>query len=337
MQSIALDARAGATSVSTCCPRLNGCMTLAVAVVIFFWFRHSVAVDRRRLRNGVLLLMLVWVGLAAVSELLLWVGPLGLLPLGVLGSLLPLTVVVLIVFLVANGFTMLRKEGRSLSNLLSLLVGLALIAVPVVAALLLRTNQPVPVAIATFGLLCLAHLGVSFVVLLTWSYAYSQMSVRLPADGIVILGSGLIRARFRRCWPAGSIEPSRSAGMHWQPDGIRYWSPVVGRARTSRWQKGSPWRTTWSSTVSRPRRSSPRTGRTTHENLRLSRALLDQAGHADTMLVVTSSYHVLRAALLARDLACKPRPWAPVQRRTSFPAPACASSLPSWYAIAGCI
>ena len=49
----------------------------------------------------------------------------------VLGVLSPLAALVLAGFLIANGLTMVRREGRSLGHLLSLVAGLAMVAVVV--------------------------------------------------------------------------------------------------------------------------------------------------------------------------------------------------------------
>ncbi|MDN5725103.1 MAG: YdcF family protein [Propionibacteriales bacterium] len=281
-------------------------MSIVLAVISFWWYRRSVAADRRRLRNGVLLLAVVWFGLGAIAELATWFSPIGLLPLIFLAALLPFTVLALIVFLIANGFTMIRKEGRSVGNLLSLLAGIGLIAAPVLAVALFVTWQPVLVAMAVFLLLCLAYAGIFFTVLLIWSYAYSQMSVRLPADGIVILGSGLIRGKVPPLL-AGRLDRAIEIWRYAVAEGRQpVLVPSGGQGADEPVAEGTAM-TEYLISRGIPAEAiiTEDRARNTEENLRLSRDLLDRSGHTATMLVVTSSYHVMRAALLARDLGLK--------------------------------
>src|SRR6185312_11667891 len=63
-------------------------------------------------------------------------------------ALTPLAIVVLAGFLISNGATMMRHEGRSLGNLLSLIAGVALLGLPAVALLLVTTLNPVAIGMA---------------------------------------------------------------------------------------------------------------------------------------------------------------------------------------------
>ena len=98
-----------------------GSLVVAVVLLVVFWI--SWRREPRRLRLGVYLVLAAWFALGALLQLTrdLWPsdGVWALLPL----LPVPLTVLALAGFLVANGLTMVRKEGRSLSNLLSLVVG----------------------------------------------------------------------------------------------------------------------------------------------------------------------------------------------------------------------
>lgn len=206
-------------------------------------------------------------------------------------------------FLLANGVTMIRKEGRSLGNLLSLLAGLALIAVPVIGVLLVLSRQPVAIAAATFLLLGASYAGMFFLVLLVWSFAYSQLSKRVPSEGIVVLGSGLVRGKVPPLL-RGRLDQAISVWRHARTQGH---DPVlvpsggqgsdepvaeaVAMAEYLR-EQGVP-----DDRILVEDRAT-----NTEENLRYSRALLDSAGHDEEMLVVTSNYHVMRAAFLAREL-----------------------------------
>ena len=101
----------------------------AVFVVLYAVYRRK---DRRLLRNGVFLVAAAWFLLSGAAALLATVSPGFGLVVVLLVGLAPLAVVVLAVFAIANGVTVIRAEGLSLATSLSLLAGLALLVLPVV-------------------------------------------------------------------------------------------------------------------------------------------------------------------------------------------------------------
>lgn len=166
--------------------------SLVLTCLAVWLFRRSYARDRRQLRNGFYLACVVWFAIATGAEFATYAGwPIEIVLL-LLIALLPLCVLVLAGFLVANGVTMVRKEGRGLGNLLSLFAGLALFTVPAVAVALVLTASPIGVGIAGLLFVVTAYLGVFFVVFLGYALFYSRsVRVKNPA-AIVVLGSGLI-------------------------------------------------------------------------------------------------------------------------------------------------
>src|SRR5690625_229039 len=105
-------------------------MLIAVLAAGFWWavFVWAFRRDRRRVRNGLLLLIAVHASISLVVRSAKATLPFGQL-IGLAGAIMTvLGVIALGIFLVANGLTMARKEGRTLGNLLSGLAGLALLA-----------------------------------------------------------------------------------------------------------------------------------------------------------------------------------------------------------------
>ena len=97
--------------------------------------------DRRRLSNGVYLLLgLIFTGLwmlqsgAPGTEVQSFV-------IATIALLSPLLVLMLAGFLIVNGVTMLRREGFSVANLLSLVAGLGLLVPYVLLASALLTQR----------------------------------------------------------------------------------------------------------------------------------------------------------------------------------------------------
>ena len=106
------------------------------ALVFLLLYVVSRRRDPRMLRNGVFLTAAAFFALAtAVAALTLVVPGFGLV-VGTVLLLVPLAVVVLGVALIVNGFRMLRSEGRSLGNMLSLVAGVLVFVLPAVAVVL---------------------------------------------------------------------------------------------------------------------------------------------------------------------------------------------------------
>ena len=108
----------------------------AVFAVLYVASRRR---DARRLRNGVFLVSAIACALVALLSEASRTTPFTVL-LAAFGTVL--LVGVLGVLLVGNGITMLRLEGRSLGNLLSLFAGVAILVLPVLAVLLVLGAHP---------------------------------------------------------------------------------------------------------------------------------------------------------------------------------------------------
>jgi hypothetical protein len=171
----------------------------AVFAVLYVVSRRQ---DARRLRNGVFLVgalgSLLLAGLIELAAANAFLQDVVLAGLGLAGLL----IVVLAVFLVANGVTMLRREGRSLGNLLSLLAGSALIVLPAasLALLFLPDQSTLPAAagivLPAAGILLFfacSYAAATFAAFGLYSLVYSRYRHTREPDVLVVLGSGLVR------------------------------------------------------------------------------------------------------------------------------------------------
>jgi len=272
---------------------------LVLAVAYLVARRH----DRRMLRNGVFLIGAVSFAALAVLDLTVHALPAVVLVVLAAVLLLPVALLVLAGFLLANGVRMFRREGRSLGNALSLLAGLGLVVVVVVTVVLVRSQSTPVIAVALLPLLLAGYLGAAFLVFLVDALVYRRVRVPAQPDAIVVLGSGLVRGevppllrgrldRAITAWraaadsgPAPLLVPSGGQGADEpRPEGEAMAEYLVAQ--------GVPAEHVRAETESR----------TTEENLVLSGRVLEREGHDGTVLVVTSDYHVLRAAMLARSL-----------------------------------
>lgn len=275
-------------------------LSLVIALVLGLALWRSWSSEKRRLRNGFLLLGTVWFGTIAVVELVATAIPGVRIVWFAAFLLLPLLAIALVGFLLVNGVVMMQREGRNLGNLLSFLVGIALLAVPLVALLLLRTGQPALAGLAVFLFLAGTYLTVLFLVVAAYAVFYGLV-VRVPAPGaIVVLGAGLLD---------GSVPPLL---RHRLDRAITLWRSSEASARPVLVPSGGQ-----GPDEPRPEGSAMAEyllaagipdgcilvedqARDTEENLLYSSRLLATYAIPGPVVVVTSNYHALRAALTSR-------------------------------------
>ena len=280
---------------------------LGSLIVTAFWWGLYLLVfrqDRRRLRNGALLLIALYSSLSTLARLVETTLPLGQVLVLAAVVLELLGVLGLAVFMVWNGLTMVRKEGRSVGNLLSGLAGLALLGAPVLAALLISTLSPLGIGLGALLALLSLHMGLAFLVFLAASVPYQLFPARLSAQGLIVHGSGLVRGRVSRLLrnrlDRAVAERERLLGLGLDPLLV----PSGGQGEDEPLAEGEAMAAYLVEEAGVPadRVRAETASRTTEENLTLSHRLLDESGRSGPYIVVTSRYHAFRAALLARSL-----------------------------------
>lgn len=272
-----------------------------------FWWAVFVLVfrqDRRRVRNGVFFLIAAHSTVTLMARSIESSLPFGELLVLASAVMVCVGVLALGVFMIGNGLTMVRKEGRSLGNLLSLLAGLALFAAPVAAVALVLTLNPWAVGLGVLVTLVSLHLGTAFLIVLSASVLYQLLPRRLATTGIIVHGAGLIRggvtpllrSRLDRAVAARQELLARGIDPVLVPSGGKGADEerAEGEAMAEYLidEAGVPAQRVLAETESA----------TTEENLVFSHRLLDEAGHQGPYIVATSRYHAFRAALLARRL-----------------------------------
>lgn len=286
-----------------------------VAIVLVWLAVRATRREPRRLSNGLL------IGLAAVAtgEALSVLGVPGAdAVFGIfvlLAVLSPLLVVVLAALLIMNGLQMLRRESRGLGNLLSLLLGLGLLGLAGLPILLLLARGGVRgLAISGFFIAVAGYFGFLLLNFLVYAQIYRRLARNRPADWVVVLGSGLgeggrvpplLASRIR----TGLAEAARRRVAVLVMSGGKGADEIRAEAEAM-----AGWAIENGADPSRilvENRSA-----NTEQNLAFSAELLRQRqpmlttgraapGEKDGLtpgLIVTSSYHAMRAAILARRL-----------------------------------
>lgn len=254
------------------------------------------------LRNGLVLVAALWFGFLGVCEILSqWLPWFSWVLLGFM-ILTPLAVLVLAGFLIVNGVNMMRHEGRSWSNLLSLIAGVALLTLPVFAVLLVLTWQPVAIGLAALLFFLCSYFGVVFVVFLVYAVVYGRMRYQRSPDAVVVLGSQIINGKappLLRSRLDKGLELYREISVGVAPLLIPSGGQGVGESRAEGAamaeylvDAGVP------SHDVVPELSAVNTA----QNLQFSAAVAREHERLGSLVIVTNNYHVLRAALLSRKL-----------------------------------
>ncbi|WP_243789661.1 YdcF family protein [Saccharopolyspora gloriosae] len=265
-------------------------------------FAVSFAYDRRLVRNGIYLFLAC---LFLVGGLLLWLATYSeaaaAFTLIVLVLMIPLTTLVLAVFLIINGVTMLRREGKRLANLLSLAAGAGIVAFVVLRVVANGTRWlPLEVAMDAAGKV-IGYVSVLFVCFLLYSLVYGVMPHRRQVDFIVMLGSGLLgsrvppllASRLDKGLAAFHKEREKGRDPMLVTSGGQGPGEDVPEARAMAdylISKGAP-----ADRILVEDRS-----RSTEENLRFSDVIMREHRPDHRALVVTNNFHVMRAARIAR-------------------------------------
>ena len=272
----------------------------AVFGVLYVVFRTR---DRRLLRNGVFLVAGVWFVLWGVLTLLATAVPgFGVLVVLVL-SLVPLAVLVLAVFAIANGVTVIRAEGLSRATALSLVAGIALLVLPAVALGLVLTRHPVGIVAAAILFFVCSYAGVVFVSFLAYSLVYGRMNHRVRPAALVVLGSRVFDGRVPPLLASRLDRALQLYRTYGATGPAPLLIPTGGKGDDETRSEGAAMAEYLLAHGADPADVRPEVqARNTRENLVLSAAVQQEAGRPGPALAVTNNYHVLRTAVLARQV-----------------------------------
>jgi uncharacterized SAM-binding protein YcdF (DUF218 family) len=277
-------------------------ISFGIAGFWFLIFGVSFLRDRRLFKNGIfLVLTLMFAGLGVIFAIETVSKPVAVALVWAIVIAIPVAIGVLAVFLVINGVTMLRRERRRLSNLLSLLVGLGIIGF-VIFSVLVQTIGWEPLAAVRSVLLgVLTYVAFLFLCFLVYAFVYSRVRSSRKVDFVVVLGSGLIGSRvppllasrldraqqvYERALRKGRSPRIVTSGGQGPGEDV----PEADAMAAYLVEHGVP-----DDQIIREDRST-----NTWENLSFSRDLMVALRPEYRCLIVTNNFHAFRAALTAR-------------------------------------
>ena len=280
------------------------------SIFAFFYFT-----EKRRLMNG-LIFNLFLVSFGTYLLLLLFEtqnvfigGIFALIAVPVVLILL-FGVYILVVFLVWNGIIVLKRESRSLANLLTLLLGIALMLY-VGTATFLISYLPAWINVFLSGIaVILIYLFIVFYNFMTVSFLYQFNRPRYNQDYIIVLGAGLINGE--RVSPLLAKRIDKAIAFYWAQShatlnpptllmsggqGADEKLPEAMAMKNYALEKGIPERDILVETNST----------TTLENMRFSKELMDResGGGAYRAIFSSNNYHIFRAGLFAKQAQLK--------------------------------
>lgn len=272
-------------------------VALVLAAALLVLFAPVARAEPRRWLTGVLLGGAVWAATTAAAAP--FAGGTSLLVLPWVGA------AALGLLFVANGLRLVTPAGRSRTNALALVLGLAILVATALAVGIVPLGTSRPAVVAVVVLLLPGYPGLVLVSYALYCLAYLRRRARVAPAAVIVLGSGLVNGtvptllanRLDAAVDAWRDEqalghdpllvPSGGQGADEpMPEGVAMTAYLVAH--------GVP-----PEVLATEDRST-----TTEENLLLSREILRARGihEAGHLRVVTSGYHVGRAALLTRRL-----------------------------------
>ncbi|MBZ2115684.1 YdcF family protein [Streptococcus gordonii] len=272
---------------------------LVPATVFLFFFMN----DRRRLINAYLFsisfgIFLLISALLLVVRTELWFNQqIGFIVFSILTILVLLSIIFSTVFLLFNGRQMMSFEGKRLANLLSLLYGIFIIGALALHFLPYFPGKDLLIYPTDFALFYSTFLYLSYVLYGTFC---NYFPVRKEPDAIIVLGSGLIGDKVP---PLLAQRLTKGKTIYEQFEGRPKLIVSGGQGADELTSEAAAMANyLMEQGVQKDAILIENRSRTTFENLTFSKAILEEQGLGKSVLVVTNSFHALRAGVFMRRL-----------------------------------
>lgn len=288
---------------------------LFIIVALFFWglFYFSFARDRSRYRNAYLL----FIALAFTCLTIIFLSGSYMMDVAVVifGSVF-IAILIVPFFLIVNGIVMIRREGRNLANLLSLLFGI-LIGIGEIATFIavfatsISPNGMTPdeviekIALPAAPVsISVIYVSMSFLIFMIYTLFLQIIPKKKDFDYVIIHGSGLIDGnkvskllsdRIDKALDVYHKDPTPPILI---PSGGKGSNETLSEAQAMAdyiASKGIP-----EDHIIIEDRSM-----TTYENLVNSKAIIEARGGGHYTALVTSNYHVYRALRYCKKIGLK--------------------------------
>ena len=285
---------------------------IPAAIFTFLVYREPRSLFNAYLLTFTLIMMgIVLAGLTIVSlERFIGYTP-AMISFYILLLAIPISIFASTAYLIFNGRQMLQLEGLRLANLLSLLYGLAIVGLALLHFLAPRSFLATLISLADLLLFYGTFLYLSYII---YAFFLNIFPVKKEPQTIIILGAGLFGDKVP---PLLAQRLDKGLAIYekfnWRPviivsggQGDDEWISEAEAMAGYLMEKGVPADSIFLENKSR----------TTLENLIFSKELmLSQGLEQDRVLLVTNSFHALRAGIYMRQVGLKGRS---IGSRTAF-------------------
>ena len=168
-------------------------LSLIIGIILLIILVFGILKEPRNFINVILLVLsgsFLFIGLA---NLLSESEKMYIIPIILAFCLIPIGMLIISVFLIINGFIMIKKEGKSLKNLLSLFAGIGIIigmCAGVFYIISYKLNT-ITYAILVLIIIFATYFSITFLGFFIYSILYSIIPKKLKCDYIIIHGCGL--------------------------------------------------------------------------------------------------------------------------------------------------
>ena len=286
------------------------------AIALFWWlmFYFSFAKDRSRYHNCYLLII------AFLHTLLALLNLAESNMARVLSELLIVFLLALLIvpfFLIHNGIVMIRREGRSLPNLLSLFLGIMIGFGEITSIFLffsyvmaLNNDDTFIQIINSMGLpfslisISIIYASVSFLIFMIYVLFLQIIPIKHDFDYIIIHGAGLIGGN--RVSKLLSDRIDKAIEIYHKDPTPPFMIPSGGKGNDEEVSEAHAMADYLiSKGIPEERIILEDKSTTTYENLLNSKKIIDQRGDGKYIALVTSNYHVYRALRYCRKIGLK--------------------------------
>ncbi|MGP7815424.1 YdcF family protein [Glutamicibacter soli] len=281
---------------------------ISLALLAALWAAFILLYRRepRRLVLAAALLPLVLASLSTLSELLTsFVPGFGFL-VAILVVLTPLMLVVFGAALIYNGILMWRREGARIPNLLSLIAGILVFALPVAALGLVVISQWWSLSLAFIMFFASVFSASVFAMLLLYSWVHARFPAKGRGAAVVVLGARTIDGKVTPLLRGRLDKGIELYGTQENPKPLVV--PTGGQGRDEVEPEGvSMARYLAEQGIPQEQILIEDRAKDTIENLKFSDQLVRAQRTDGRLWLVTSDYHALRAGLASRQLGLDAR------------------------------
>lgn len=218
----------------------------------------------------------------------------------------PIVFICIASFLIANGFKMMKKEGRQLHNILSLLTGVAMIVGGILTIVGTYYFQEESVIRSLFFFVVFMEFYLSFTCIAFFCYSilYTCLPKRINCDYIIVHGCGLLDGERVSPLLKGRIDKAVTIYQKCKEKPMLVVSG--GRGKDEKIAEAEAMKRYLIETgFPEEKIIVEDQSKTTFENLKNIRDMLDVNGIKHHYLFVTNNYHVFRTGMFAKKLRMK--------------------------------